>query len=234
MALNNIQQRVERSIFEVLRKTLLLEGYIPDISNATRYPISGGSLTPTAQSNWDVDLKTIEATNGWAVEIFGSAASDSRGLKRVPRIVIVSKRIIPGEVGLGPGFTYNPDPLNPGSFLKTLNPFEAANMHFDIHLVSMTSSQSRFLNAILSKALSLKKYIPFVDNPNERFFIKHYNYYDLPDPKDGIEENVYSYEVQDLYQFDDSTVIQVKPITEITTEFIIGYTNITEDSLIVT
>jgi hypothetical protein len=223
---NNIQQRVERSLFEVIRKIVVGQGYIPDIADSTLFPIDGnGRFTKVAQTNWDNAIDNIVSTKGWAVEIFGASSAFSKGLKRSPRVVIVPKRIIPGEIGMPPGFFYENanDSSNPLDYNKTPYPEESSNMHFDIHLVSSSQEQSRFLNTLLSVSLGQKKYITFEDDTTERFFIKHYNYYDISDTNDGIEENVYSYEVQDLYLFGNMVNIRIKPILEIDTQIIIGY-----------
>lgn len=234
MFADNIQQRVERSIFENLRKTIVVQGYIPDITDTVRYPSVNGLFTIEAQKNWDIDLKTITVTKGWALEIFGVSSAFQKGLKRTPRVVIVPKRIMPGDVGFQPGFGYGDfgDPNNPGDFNKYPLPDTSANMHFDIHLISSSQEQSRFLNMLISTVLGIRKYLTFEDNANERFFIKHYNYYDVSDNNDGEEENVYSYEVQDLYLFPDSTPVRIKPIKQVTIEAIVGYE--TEDTYIKT
>ena len=228
ITLNNIEQRIEISLFEKIRKNILAAGYINNIADSTRYPSVNGEFTETAQNNWDADLQTITNTMGFSIEIFGASNNSAKGLKKVPRIVIIPKRIMPGDIGLAPGATYTPNydsGNNLISYSKTDNPLEAANMHFDIHLISETIAQSRALNAILQISLGQKIYVNFYDDTTntQRFFIKQYNYYDVPDPKDAIEENVYSYEVQDLYLFDNSTTIAVSPIKQISTNIIIGY-----------
>ena len=225
MFANNIQQRVERSLFETIRKVLVAQSVLPDIANAVRYPIIGENLTVTAQTNWNTDMAATIASNGWACEVFGASSAFAKGLKRVPRIVIVPKRIIPGEIGLPPGNLYTPDNITtPTTYSSSPYPPESSNFHYDIHLVSSSQAQSRFLNMVLTTVFSMKKYIPFFDVPTDRFFIKLYNFYDVSDTNDGIEENVYSYEVQDLYLFDiNNSFVSVKPILEIDTQLIIGY-----------
>jgi hypothetical protein len=216
----NTQQRVERSIFEVLRKEVVRQGYLPNIEDSVRYPAVDGKFTTIAQENWEADINVIVANKGWALEIFGTSSAFAKGLKRTPRVVIVPKRIMPGDIGMVPGFDYENygDPNNPWDYNKFPLPDTSANMHFDIHLISSSQQQSRFLNMLISTMLGIRKYIPFEDNNKDYFFIKHYNYYDISDTNDGMEENVYSYEVQDLYLFPDADKVRIKPITEITTD----------------
>lgn len=222
MLANNLQQRVERTLFELLRQRIVVEGYLPDITNAIRYPTIVGQFTELAQSNWDNDIKDLVTAKNWVIEIFGTSSANSKSLKKAPRIVIVPKRIMPGDIGMGPGFSY----LQLGTtdqFSKTPFPDESADMQFDIHLITCSQEQSRFCNALLAVVFGQKRYQQFFDNPNERFFMHHYNYYDVSDTNDGIEENVYSYEIKDLFLFDTSS-ITVTAIKEIKTELIIGYT----------
>lgn len=230
--INNIEERIERSLFERLRKNLVLYSYLPDIADTARYPVTGGNLTDVANDNWIIDKKALKTTRGFCIEIFGTSTAFSKGAKEGPRMVIISKRIIDGDLGLPPGVTYNPDPDVPGDYLAYPNPAAAVNMHFDIHLLSTSAAQRRTMNWILQLTLGLMKYIPFYDVDGERFFIKQYNYYDISDTNDSIEEDVYSYEVQDLFLFDINTatvdgpgtgVVKVSAIKEIDTDFVLGY-----------
>jgi hypothetical protein len=220
----NIQEIVERSIFEKLRLETLALGYIPNINNLGRYPVSGGILTKVAQANWEEDVAAIKNLKGFAIEVFSNSSSFSKGLERVPRIGIITKRITDGDIGLPPGSTIYNDPDNPNQFIKIDNPTESVNMHFDIHLVTGNAVQNRILNQILQIAFGVKRFIPVYNTlTEEKIFIKQYGHYDSPDARDGQEENVYTYEVQDLYIFDESTMRPVVPITEITTDIILGY-----------
>lgn len=222
MFVNNIQERVERSLFEIMRKLIVAQGYLPDITNAGRYPTSSGNFTNIAQFNWEADIDTIIASKGWVVEIFGTSSLLEKGLKRIPRVVIVPKRILDGEIGVPPGSWYlkTEDGL---TYKKSLYIDDPANLQYDIHLISSSQKQSRFLNLLLSTVIGSKRYIQFYDNVNERFFIKSYNYYEISDSRDGEEENVYSFEVRDIYLFEDPTPVDIKPISEITAEVIPGY-----------
>jgi hypothetical protein len=219
--LNNIQERVERSIFERVRLILVEEGYTPDVADDLLYPKDGEDLSIIGQANYTAALQTITTIKGFAIELFSTSTSFAKGLKKIPRIVINPQRVITGEIGLNPGGTYNENPLLPGNFIKTTNPLESANLQLDFHLVSGTTKQMRVLIAVLQRAIGQKVYLKMYDNANDRFFIKQYNYYNLPDPPEGISEDIYSYEVQDLFIFDETPVsssIEVSKIIEITNE----------------
>lgn len=218
MALSDIQERVERSIYEAIRIWLVDNAYLPDISNDGTFPKSGDNLTAPAEAAWLAAMAAVESAKGFASEVFNHSSSHDKGLKRVPRLVIIPRRIMAGDIGLPLGGTISQNPLDPDALLKYQNPPETANLWIDLNLVSKTTQQSRFLNALIAKVIGAKRFLQFYDNPNERFLMKQINYYDLPDPPEGIQENVYSYEVQDLYLFDKgegsgSPVSMIKEIT---------------------
>lgn len=201
MALNNTQDRVEKSIFKVIERVLIDEGYWPD-----------GSLYPNDQAGndgFDAAIDAITLAKGFAIQPYGHSSSHKKGMKSVPRMVIISRKVLPGEIG-SPMQSYSyEDPLNPNNTIEAVRPMENLDIHMDIHLVSGNNdvaTQDRIMNAVMAKAIgSGKAYIPAYDN-GDLFFIRQYNYYDLPDPQQGLEEKVYSYEIKDLYLSDDTVV----------------------------
>lgn len=215
MALNNIQQRIERSIYERIRLILVREGLWPDES-AVDYSNN--------KTLWDTAIRNIVQAKAFAVEPFGHGSSQDKGERRTPRIVIIPRRFTPGDIG---------NPVNPvvvqsetdiTQFDQVILPQQTVEFHLDIHLVSSTASQDRTLNAIMYEALGSRRFIPFYDDSTKNFFLKQYNYYDLPDPSVGVEEKVYSYQVDDLYITPPEVVMaNVPTIAEITAEIQIVY-----------
>lgn len=212
MALSNLQERLERSLFEEIRVVLVREGYIPDIADTTKY---GDLSTIAAQQTWDAELDAIQQAKGFAVEIYNH--SQTKGAKHIPRIVIIPRRTMPGETGAPPEGVIVRDPEVGGGFLKWLMPLQSSNFHFDIHLVANTAKQGRILNAVLSAALGMMKSVPYYDDRSEFFLVKQYNYYDLPDPMEGIEEYVYSYECPEMWDISGDPK-PIVPIEEIKVE----------------
>lgn len=208
MALNNIQERVERSIYEAIRKALVLEGYLPDITNF--------SENTQGQSDWDEALKQVANAREFAAELYSVGSAFSKELKKTPRIAMVNRRIMPGEIGAPITPSIIQDPNNPNQFIKVVNPLESANLHIDIHLASSSSAQDRVLNAIMARVIGQKNYLKFYDNPKEVFFIRQFNYYDLPDAQEGIQEKVYSYEVMDIFLYQEVIQTNIPLINEIT------------------
>lgn len=209
MALDNTQERVEKSIYEAIRLALVANGYLPDITSVS-YP-----NTQAGETQWTTDLQAIVNAKQFAIEVFGHGSSNAKEIKRTPRIAIIPRRIMPGDIGMDIRGGFSPNPLDPDSTVKIKPTLQAANFHIDINIVSGTSAQDRVLHAILAKALSIWSFIPMYDDPQNLFFIRQFNFYDIPDTKNGIEEKVYSYEVPDLYLYegDISNVALIKEIT---------------------
>lgn len=207
--LSTTQTRVERSLFEAIRKVCVAEGYTPDIANTGVYGVE--PYTAAQQTLWNNALTTIAGTKGFAIDVRGHNLT--KGMKKTPRIEVISRRTLPGDIGSGPErFVFDE--------VSSLQlPAQASHFYYDIHLISSSAAQDRILNAILSKALGLKKYILWYDDEPELFFIHQTSYYDLPDPIEGQEEKVYTYEVPDLYEVIED-IIPVVPINEIRMELI--------------
>ena len=207
MEINTVQRDIERSIFEAIRKALVTLGYTPDAS------------TITNPSVYDSEQAAIKASKGFSVEPYGHSGPQAKGTKKVPRIAMQSRRIIPGELGNPPGYERSKNPLDPDNYVFKTTAAETSHIQIDIHLVSDTAEQDRTLNSIISSALGVKRYLTFYNSPKEYFFLEQYNYYDIPDTIEGILENVYSYEVKDLYLFDGDLITEnAAKIKEITLE----------------
>jgi hypothetical protein len=206
MPLSNIQERVERSVYEAIRKTLVDSGYLPDISTFPN--------TEEGQADYDTEMDAVQVAKGFAAEVFGHGSSLSKENKRTPRIAIIPRRIMPGEVGPSIAGQYSPDPSNPDQIRKLKPAIQASNLHLDINIASSSSAQDRVLHSILASALGTWSYVPMYDDPTDLFFIRQFNFYDLPDDRNGIEEKVYSYEIPELYinEGEYSNVATIKEI----------------------
>lgn len=210
MALNNVQLRVERSIFEAIRLRLVANGYLPDQADP-RY-----NDPSTAEGLWEEDVAAIETAMNFAAEVFGHGSSLEKGNKKTPRLAIIPRRIMPGDIGTNIAGGFSPDPLNPDNTQKLIPSLQSANYHIDVNIVPGSADEDRVMHAILGEALSTLKYIPMYDNPTEVFLIRQFNFYDLPDNKNGISEKSYSYEIPDLYLYEGKVISDVPLITQIT------------------
>lgn len=196
----DIQKLIENSIFEAIRLELVSEGYLPD-SNLSKY-----SNTPEGLTAWQNDLNAIQESKGFAVEVFGHSSFYAKGLKRIPRIVIIPRRIMPGDIGTGGTFGIKALEDDPNVLAQTRVDYNSSILQIDVNILSSTAQQDRFLNYILAKALGVRKFIPIINKTEETFLIQRYNMYDLPDTADNIEEKAYSYEVPDIWLYEEYDV----------------------------
>jgi len=233
MALDNIQERLERSVYRAIQVKLVDNGYWPD-ETSDDYPD-----TPTGDTAWTSAVEGIIADKGFAIEPYGHSSSQSKGEKKVPRIVIIPRRFNPGDLGNPSHPVVLTTDENPNVYYEAILPQQSVEFQFDIHIVSNKAAQDRILTAIIFAALGTKKFLPFYDDDTNRFFIEHYNYYDLPDTTVGIEEKVYSYAIKDVFiGGEEITLATVPLINEIKVEVgipkaIDNFANIYEDGTMV-
>lgn len=214
MAENNIQERVERSIFEAIRLQLVSKGWCADIANIAYH----GPDDKINQANWDLALSTIRANRGFAIEIFGHSSSQSKGTRKTPRITIITRRVMPGDIGQPVDGGFFSNPTNPLEVIKVQVPFQSSDIGIDINLTWSTSAQDRVLHQIINVVIGSMAFLPMYDDPTSLFFIKQYTYQDIPDTIEGETEKIYSYEIPDLYLSDGITKRTVAPIKEIDVE----------------
>lgn len=189
MALNNTQERLERSIYEAIYAILVREGYWPP------HPSPGQIPSPA-------DIAAIISSKGFAIQPFGPSSSQSLGQKETPRIALIPGRFYPGDLGNEINTTVIQDLDNVDNFIEVIRPPETMDYQIDIHLIGANAIQNRILTAIMSAALGSRGYIPFLDT-GDLFFIRQISYTEIPDSIDGIQENVYGYEIKDIYIADD-------------------------------
>lgn len=214
MALGKLQERLERSIFEAIRLVLVAEGYTPDITNNVAYPKIGSQFTQAAQTAWTAALEAINDTKGFSIELYGASSPDAKGTRKTPRIVIVPDRIMPSELGAPLDGVLLDNPLDPDTKIRQALPYRASILSFDIHLVYQKAAELRVMQAILGKTIGTVKFIPWYDDNTDTFFVEQFNYYDEPDPLEGTDEKVYSYQAPDLYdvQADGVTIAKINTI----------------------
>lgn len=211
MAISNLQERIERSLFEAIRLVLVAEGFIPDITNTGLY----GS-EPYTQSNmtaWKNSLTAIINAKGFTIGLYQN--SQTKGMKEVPRIVILTRRVLMGEVSLPQDSVTLPDPSSLTQYIAYNSSTESSTFFLGIHLISNTEKQDRVLGGILQKALGKMRYIKFVDDNEDSFLIERTSDFDLPDPTDTLLERVYTYKVSDLFDIADAQTNPVSPLKQV-------------------
>lgn len=177
---------------------------------------------PAGVIAFNTALAAIVTIKGFAIEVFGASSSQAKLAKKVPRIVIITNQSLPGSLGGAPDRIYTPanvDPLNPGSYTASILPPETVDITFDIHLVSNTAQQSRVLHGVLGLAIPKRGYVPFYTDAEQRIFVHQFSYRNIPNTIEGINQDIYMYRAEDIFETENAQVSDtggIKPITEIT------------------
>lgn len=213
--LTTIQEIIERSLFERIRQEVVDKGYLPDISDTATYPD-----TTVGWDLWEANIRAIAINMGFAIEVFSVGSSESKGVKKVPRIVIDTGNFLPGALGGDPRRFFE----DQGEYYTALvTPPQTVDFYINFHLISETVAQARILNAILALAIPRRSYIPWYNNNEQTFFARFLNYYNTSNVGEGLIEHVYAYEVPDAWDredtevdsalYEDSTIPKISQIT---------------------
>jgi hypothetical protein len=225
--LTNTLERVDRSVFDRIRKELVAKGYLPDVADTLTFPDDD-----TGTTAFNNALAAIKASKGFAVEVFGVGSNQKKYKERVPRIVITGRTSLPGAIGSQPDRFYQEvgandpsapiDPTtNPLDFYRVLHlPPQSSDIQYEIALVWETAAQRRVLTQIVGIALPKRGYFDWWDqgvNEIEKPFIRQIGYDDRTMADEGFREEKYLYQVEDIFETAaNDTGVDIEPIHEIT------------------
>lgn len=208
IGLSNIQELVERSLFESIRLLSVSEGYTPDITTFTQ--------DAAGNTAYQAALDAIRSSKGFAIEIFNNQDSQNTGQLKVPRITIVPQPFMEGALGgdqtrryVKNGAVYDAEAL----------PAQTSDYYCNIHLTGTTAVEMRTLNALLSLTVPTRGYIPWQDQVQleGNFFVKRIGYFTNPDTDKGTTDLVYRYQVPDLFETECIPIEQgIVPLNQIT------------------
>lgn len=213
--MNNIQERVERSIYDLIRRTLVNEGYLADIENYV--------VTEEGYGAYNRENLAIAGVNKFYIQVYGQSSTQARGEKTVPRIVVQCQGALPGDIGS----PFTSKQVDGERYSVYKHPYSTSNFKIDIIISHNTASHFRVCSAILAESLGTRNYIPFYDDPTSSFFIEVQNTgYSIRDIIEGVTDSVLSYQVKDIFEVEDKLLAGNGPlITEIKTEIIDSKTN---------
>jgi len=205
MALINTQEIVENSIYLALEKVLTREGYLPDMS-IYDFENVVNSVAETEYKRYLTDLENIANLKGFAIELFNYDDSQSKGLKKVPRIVIETTGFFPGNIGKDSTAIYSLN--NQNKFDKKFDSQKTSDIYINIHLLANSAKQIRILHAVCSEAIPRRGYLPrFIDidtelvlTQNGNLLIEYIDYNDSSDASQGVIEKVYRYMIPDVVE----------------------------------
>lgn len=210
ITLTDIQERVERSIFECIRLISVDAGYTADIADLEN--------TQEDYDTYQAAMVDIRTEKGFAVEIFSNSSVEAKAERKSPRIVINTRRALNGDLG-----THLKEyKLNGETYDLVKHPFTSSDFQIDIHLVSSKAKQDRVLASILAASLSTRNYIDFYDsetNPKEKFFVLQVSDRYANDYTQGVRERIITYAVKDMYLAPSVVIAEgIAKIQEITIE----------------
>lgn len=210
--LSDIQERIERSIFEAIRLLCVEQGYTPDITNFL------DNETDTAA--YKAELKKIKDEKGLAIAVFGVGNSQSKGAMTTPRFAMITRRFLPTDVGLPQSIQFIEDPQNPDMYLTQKLDSRFQFMIIEIQLVAGTAKEDRLLHQILGAALGSRGYLSFWDKPCDKFFLEQFSYWDNQNTEEGIMTKYYQYKIDNISIYDGEvdTLNKVAKIKQITVQ----------------
>lgn len=230
MALPDIEEALERTIFHALRSKIVAEGYLPDINDFDTQN-TNVQTAAISQKAYKAAIAAIVANKGFAIEIFNNSVSQQRGTMKAPRIVIDTQAFLPGQLGHDTTLQYslgandfNPPDVDPQDFEienYSGNRFVSmtSDFYYSVRLVANTTKQIRVLHGIMVSVLPRRGYIHWYGDselrPSGNLLNRYVSNFDHSLLAEGIIEKVYRYEIPDAHEIDPITLVQVSPIKQI-------------------
>lgn len=214
--INNVEEMVEKSIYEAIRKALVTFEYLPDI---TVY-----SQDKSGREDFEKAIQTLNdrgSPKDFSIDLKGFSGTKAKGEIAVPRISLTTLRPLPGDIGRP--IRYKEKTLD-GQYQEFLTSHTSFNLQIQIKITWQLQRHLRAAVACIAYALGTRGYIPFYNTlennqitPQTQFFyIEDLNVgYDARDSDIGNTETIYVYEVRDLNLVDDKSLTVNKPITDI-------------------
>lgn len=187
---------IDRTIFEALRKAVVAEGFLPDI---TLY--ADGRSYQTAVEDLAQNLKFKQP-----IYVLGVGAENSRDDKRPNRFVIDRMPLEPGTLGsFGVvNFAENEDGT---SFTKKESDSTTYDIKYEIRCISNSTYYDRIMQTILLTTFNKISYQFLVQGSivtDEVILVRHLGAADM---KAGdLLESIYTYQAEDIFITDGRTL----------------------------
>jgi len=200
----DVQELIERSIYEKIRLALVSEGLTPDI------------VTNNTDTLYNAALQAIETSKGFSVELFGSSSVESKGERKYARVVLDWVLFTEGDIGTTPEVVYTKQ--EDGSFSKTVNHISSYEGLLAVAVVCNNIQEVRAINSILRENLPSKSYVPYYTGSGN-FLILQESSVKVSQTNDPLQEWVYTYLIPDIFfGLDIAKTGEVTEITSITIE----------------
>lgn len=197
----NIQELIERSLYEKLRLKLVSLGYTPDI---TLY-----ANTDAGYAAYKAALLAIKNSNkGFAVEVYGTGSIVSKGQVHTPRIVMDWGGFFEGEIGNSPEI----ESVKVGNvFHEMRSDLSTYEGIINFILVAETTAQERFIHDTFRQVLRSKSFITYYDSTPGSFLIIQDSLVKTSTPGDGLKEWIYTFNIPDINFNEITKVAETSP-----------------------
>lgn len=220
-----IEQYIERTIYHAMREKLVVEGWLPDIMN---YDVENPdpNIAKAAVDSYYAQMKTIANNKKFAIEVFNFGSNQTKGMKKVPRIVIDTLQFLPGMIGndTTPQYVKNEET---GYYTRETSESIRSDLNFNIYAVGNTSEQMRVMNNLIVSVFPKRGYIKTLDNSqlqlSGNFFVRMIDAQKDDDLPEGVMERIFRFEIPDLNEIDNQVLEgNISPMKEITTEITVN------------
>lgn len=216
------EQLVTRSIFHSIRERLVSEGWLPDIMALDiDNPNDTNAQSAAKQMQWENQLKAIAQNKGYVIELFNYGSNQTKGLKKVPRIVINNMSFLPSaEIGNDPSVFYEREG---DYFTRKQSDNLLSDLTFVVYAVGNKDEQMYNMNAMILKSLPKMGYIKYYNEDflySGNLFVKLTDKGETEDLPEGIMERYFVYQMKDLEEIEPTELENknIVPIDDINLE----------------
>jgi hypothetical protein len=207
MALSDVLELVDKSIFEAIHSVGVAEGYIVDRA----------VVDLEDEVAWAAAEQVIITEKGYVVDLEGASNSHEKGKRTNPSITYDSKNLLNGNIGNAQTPRYEDNGAGGLNSVKDIP--QTSDYLFYIHVNGKNSADFRTIKAIVSTALAHNTFIPVYNDPGTKFLIVRYGYQDNPDHLKGSLEGIFMYKAMDILESLPTTIAtNIVPINEIDVE----------------
>ena len=208
-----LEELIELTVFELIRKKLVQLGWLPDING---YNIESlvDSVAIAAAESFRADKASIANSKGFCIEVFPFSSNQAKGFKKVPRIVIDSLQFLPSMLGNDTKAFYE---LSGEKYVLKQAESTLSDFSFNIYIVGNTAEQIRVMNHILMSVLPKRGYIKRYNEDfkaSGNFYVKLLDAQKSEDLPEGIIERVFRYEIPEVSEL-EPTIISSYDIAKI-------------------
>lgn len=187
-------QYIDNAVFEVLRKALVENSYLPDIT----------TYTDIADFEAQKEVLRQAQTDKQIIDICGVGTAYAHGKKTTCKIIIDRKREYDGYIGATGTNFYQKyiDTENKNKFKKMLMPANSKNIEYEIRIVSNNIKKERIMKELIDNAIGSYSNLKCVDEDgnetDDTFVIKRTDLIKVA-TIDNITEWVFDYLVRDVF-----------------------------------